>query len=161
MSLLSRCWTARALSCNDYFVGRFRHASTVVEMLLSRLSWHFGHVRIAKTLTLALLVCPFCHVVEFWKKITAGPSVRCRLSHVWQVWLMCSLGFTRAQLSRAKAFFLLGSFVKVVLSFLSRRIVNACFIMWYWLFRSLPSRVNNCWNTFITTVLAFWSRPVS
>jgi len=72
----------RALSCDNNFLGRFRHASTIVEILLSRLFWHFGHVRSAKTLTFALLVCPFCHVVDFGKKRTAGPSVRCHLSHV-------------------------------------------------------------------------------
>jgi len=55
----------RALSCDIDFFGRFRHASTIVEILLSRLSLHFGHVRSAKTITLALLVCPFCHVVDF------------------------------------------------------------------------------------------------
>jgi len=72
----------RVLSRDIDFFGRFRHASTIVEILLSRLFWHFGHVRSAKTLTFALLVCPLCHVVDFGKRRTAGTSVRCRLSHV-------------------------------------------------------------------------------
>jgi len=55
----------RALSCDIDFFGRFRHASTIVEILLSRLFSHFGHVQSAKTLTFALLVSPFCHVVDF------------------------------------------------------------------------------------------------
>jgi len=41
----------RALSCGINFFGRFRHASTIAEILLSRLFWHFGHVRSARTLT--------------------------------------------------------------------------------------------------------------
>ena len=52
----------RALSCDIDFFGHFSHASTIVKVLLSRLFGHFGHVRSGQTLTLALLVCPFCHV---------------------------------------------------------------------------------------------------
>ena len=73
----------RALLCDNNFFGRFRHASTIVEILLSRLFWHFGHVRSAKTFTFALLVCALCNLVDFLKgKKTAGSPVRCRLSHV-------------------------------------------------------------------------------
>jgi len=72
----------RALSCDTDFFGHFSHASTIVKVLLSRLFGHFGHVRSGKFLTLALLVCPCCHVVDFGKKRTAGPCVRCHLSHV-------------------------------------------------------------------------------
>jgi len=72
----------RALLCANNFFVHFSHASTIVKELLSRLFGHFGHVRSGKTLTLALLVCPFCHVADFGKERTAGPSVRCDLSHV-------------------------------------------------------------------------------
>jgi len=140
------CWLLRSL---------LSRVNSCWKMLLSGLFWHFSHVRLAKSLAFSLIVCPFCHVVEFWKKEkTAWAPVRCRLSHISQVWLMCSSGFTWAQLSRTKAFFSVGIFFKVVVSFLSRRMVNVCLIMWCWLLRSLLSRVNSCWKMLLSQL--FW-----